>query len=65
MLMAMYAVKWDKKAREERERQVDPEKARLARVLWSASEARRREERSWAEASTLKRLVSALGYTER
>jgi hypothetical protein len=63
MLVGMYAVEWEKRAREERERQAEAKEARLAHVLWSAGEAEQPEKHAWQGISVLKRLVSVLGYT--
>jgi len=63
IMMPIYTAQWEAKAAMKDRQQVEAEWTRLARVLRSAAEARQPEERSRLETSTLKRLVSALGYT--
>jgi hypothetical protein len=61
-LMARYTVQCKKRAREERERHVEDQKAWLARAFQRAIQPTPFKDRSLTERAALKRLVNSLGY---
>jgi hypothetical protein len=59
--MPIYTAQWVMKLAMRDQRQIVAEEMRLARVLWSASEARQPKEQSRPQKSALKRLLTSVG----
>jgi hypothetical protein len=62
MLLAIYTVQCEMRARMNQQELVRAEHARMARALQLAGEAKRREERSRPRKVALKRLLPSLGH---
>ena len=62
-MLAIYTAQWESIAAREEERLVGAQQARGAHMLSSATKSRQAKQRSERKALSLKRLVSALGYT--
>ena len=62
MFMSIYTVQCEMKLARKGERLVEAEKARLARMLWSACESSQPQERSVVEKPAFKRMLTFLGF---
>jgi hypothetical protein len=65
MLLAIYSIMWEQRALADRDLLYEPEWARLASTVRSAIEPRQLKGEPQPEKSTIKRLESILGYTQR